>query len=148
MIPQNELTKYDIFHEFDPSELAELAKIAEMVKAAEGEVLIQKGMPPSTFYIMDQGNLMVAFSDGRALTLHGAGEIVGWSAIIHPIRYTANVVCLTDSSFIAFPGSELLRLMKQNEALGTKLMQRVSQRATNRMRFVADTIKEHLNGER
>lgn len=148
MIPQNELTKYDIFLEFDPSELAELAKIAEVVKTIEGEVLIQKGMPPSIFYVMDQGNLMVAFSDGRALTLHGAGEIVGWSAIIHPIRYTASVVCLTDASFIAFPGSELLRLMQQNEALGTKLMQRVLQRAANRMHFVADTIKEHLNGER
>lgn len=148
MIPPSELAKYDIFLEFDPGELAKLVMIAEAVIAGEGEVIIQEGMPPGTFYVMEQGNIMVAFSDGRALTLHGAGEIVGWSALIFPIRYTASVVCLTDSAFIAFPASELQRLMQQNEALGTKLTQRILQRVVNRMHFIADTVKKNLEGER
>lgn len=148
MIPPNELTKYDIFLEFDPSELAELAMIAEEVKAGEGEVIIQEGTPPGTFYVMDQGNIMVAFSDGRALTLHGAGEIIGWSALIYPIRYTAGVVCLTDSAFIAFPAGALQRLMQHNEVLGAKLKQRILQRVANRMDFIADTVKKNLDGER
>jgi CRP-like cAMP-binding protein len=148
LVPPNELTKYDIFLEFDPSELAELAMIAEVVEAAEGQEIIQEGMPPSIFYVMEQGNIMVAFSDGRALTLHGAGEIIGWSALIYPIRYTASVVCLTDSVFIAFPGRELLGLVQHNQALGAKLRQRILQRVVNRMHFIADTVKQNLNGER
>jgi CRP-like cAMP-binding protein len=148
LIPPNELTKYDIFHEFDPGELAELAMIAEVVTAGEGEEIIQEGMPPSTFYVMEQGNIMVVFSDGRALTLHGAGEIIGWSALIYPIRYTASVICLTDSGFIAFPARELLHLLQHNEALGAKLKQRILPRVVNRMHFIADTVKKNLNRER
>lgn len=148
LIPESELTKNKIFLEFDSRELAELAIIAEMVKAGEGEVIIQEGTPPSTFYVMEQGNIMVVFSDGRALTLHGAGEIIGWSALIYPIRYTASVVCLTDSTFIAFPASELLGLVQHNKALGAKLKQRILQRVVNRMHFIADTVKQNLNGER
>ena len=148
LIPESELTKHKIFLACNPRELAELAMIAEMVEAAEGEMVIQEGTPPSTFYVMEQGNIMVAFSDGRALTFHRAGEIIGWSALIYPIRYTASVVCLTDSTFIAFPAGDLLGLMQHNKVLGIKLKQRVLQRVVNRLDFIADTFKQNLNGER
>jgi len=148
MIPVHELRKYDIFLDLDPSELAALARIADVVHASEGETIIKEGQPASTFYVMDQGNLMVAFNDGRALTLHGRGEVVGWSAIIHPTHYTGDVICLTDCSFISFPGSELLRLIQSNVAMGTKIMRMVSGRVANRIPFLAETIRRKLKGKR
>ena len=120
MIPVHELKKYDIFLELEPNELAALARIADVVHASEGETIISEGQPARTFYVMDQGNLMVAFKDGRALTLHGHGEVVGWSAIIHPTHYTGDVICLTDCTSIAFSASELLRLIQSNVAMGKK----------------------------
>ncbi len=148
MIPVHELRKYDIFLDLEPSELAALARIADVVHASEGETIIKEGQPARTFYVMDQGNLMVAFNDGRALTLHGRGEVVGWSAIIHPTHYTGDVICLTDCSFISFPGSELLRLIQSNVALGTKIMRMVSERVANRIPFLAETIRRKLKGKR
>jgi CRP-like cAMP-binding protein len=148
MIPVHELRKYDIFLELEPNELDTLARIADVVHAIEGETIIREGMPARTFYIMDQGNLMVAFKDGRALTLHGHGEVVGWSAIIHPTHYTGDVICLTDCSFIGFPGSELLRLIQGNVATGTKIMRMVSQRVANRIPFLAEAITRKLKGGR
>ena len=148
MIPVHELRKYDIFLDLEPSELAALARIADVVHAREGEAIIEEGRPARTFYVMDQGNLMVAFKDGRALTLHGAGEVVGWSAIIHPTYYTGTVICLTDCSFIAFPGRELLRLVQSNVATGTKIMRLVSERVANRMPFLAETITRKLKDGR
>lgn len=148
MIPVHELRKYDIFLELEPNELAALAKIASVVHANEGETIIEEGQPARTFYVMDQGNLMVAFKDGRALTLHGHGEVVGWSAIIHPTHYTGDVICLTDCSFIAFPGSELLRLIQSNVATGTKIMRMVSERVANRIPFLAEVITRKLKGGR
>jgi len=148
MIPAHELRKYDIFLDLEPSELAALARIADMVHAIEGETIIAQGQPARTFYVMDQGNLMVAFKDGRALTLHGRGEVVGWSAIIHPTHYTGDVICLTDCSFISFPGSELLRLIQSNSATGTKIMRAVSERVANRIPFLGETIRCKLKGKR
>jgi len=148
VIPVHELRKYDIFLDLETNELASLARIADVVHASEGETIIREGQPARTLYVMDQGNLMIAFKDGRALTLHGSGEVVGWSAIIHPTHYTGDVICLTDCSFVAFPGSELLRLIQSNVAVGTKLMRTVSQRVANRMQFIADADKRRLKGGR
>jgi CRP-like cAMP-binding protein len=148
VIPVHELRKYDIFLELEANELASLARIADVVHASEGETIIKEGQPARTFYVMDQGNLMIAFKDGRALTLHGSGEVVGWSAIIHPTHYTGDVICLTDCSFIAFPGSELLRLIQSNVAVGTKIMRLVSERVANRIPFLAETITRKLKGGR
>jgi CRP-like cAMP-binding protein len=148
MIPVHELRKYDIFLDLEPNELGALAKIADVVHVSEGEAIITEGMPARTFYVMDQGNLMVAFKDGRALTLHGRGEVVGWSAIIHPTHYTGDVICLTDCSFIAFPGSELLRLIQGNVAMGTKIMRMVSERVANRIPFLAEAVTRRLKGGR
>jgi CRP-like cAMP-binding protein len=144
----HELRKYDIFLDLESNELAALARIADVVHASEGEAIIEEGQPARTFYVMDQGNLMIAFADGRALTLHGRGEVVGWSAIIHPTHYTGDVICLTDCSFIAFPGSELLRLVQSNVATGTKIMRTVSQRVANRIPFLAETVTRRLKGGR
>jgi len=148
VIPAHELRKYNIFLELEPNELALLAKVADMVHASEGETIIEEGQPARTFYVMDQGNLMVAFKDGRALTLHGRGEVVGWSAIIHPTHYTGDVICLTDCSFISFPGSELLRLIQSNVTTGTKIMRAVSGRVANRIPFLAEAIRRRLKGGR
>ena len=144
MIPVHELRKYDIFLDLEPNELASLAKIGDVVHASEGETIIQEGQPARTFYVMDQGNLMIAFKDGRALTLHGHGEVVGWSAIIHPTHYAGDVICLTDCSFISFPGSELLRLIQSNVAMGTKIMRTVSERVANRIPFLAEAVTRRL----
>ena len=146
MIPVHELRKYDIFLELEPKELAALAKIANVFHASEGETIIKEGQPARIFYVMDQGNLMVAFKDGRALTLHGHGEVVGWSAIIHPTHYAGDVICLTDCSFISFPGSEMLRLIQSNVAMGTKIMRMVSERVANRIPFLAEAVTRRLKG--
>jgi CRP-like cAMP-binding protein len=148
VIPVHELRKYEIFLELEPNELAALAKIADVVHTSEGETIIQEGQPARTFYVMDQGNLMVAFKDGRALTLHGRGEVVGWSAIIHPTHYTGDVICLTDCSFISFPGREMLRLIQSNVAMGTKIMRMVSERVANRIPFLAEAVRRRLKGGR
>jgi CRP-like cAMP-binding protein len=148
MIPVHELRKYDIFLDLEPNELAALAKIADVTHASEGETIINEGQPARTFYVMDQGNLLVAFKDGRALTLHGHGEVVGWSAIIHPTHYAGDVICLTDCSFISFPGSEMLRLIQSNVAMGTKIMRLVSERVANRIPFLAEAVKRRLKGGR
>ena len=118
MIPIQELKKYEIFAEFKPAELGLLSRIAQAARASEGELLIQAGLPARTLYVLQEGGLMVGFPDDRAITLHTPGRVVGWSALFSPGRYTASVTCLTDCSLIAFPGSELLRLVQQNLALG------------------------------
>jgi CRP-like cAMP-binding protein len=133
VIRAQDLKQYEVFSELDLSELAVLARLGEETHGIEGEVLIQAGTPARTLYIMESGNVMVAVRDGRAFTLHAPGSVVGWSALVHPTAYWATTICLTDSTFIAFAGSELLRLTQGNVALGTKLMRKLSDLVSKRL---------------
>ena len=77
-----------------PAELKFLSTLAEATNAREGEELIRAGLPAPTLYILQEGGLMVSFPDGRALTLHKLGAVVGWSALASLSRYTAPVTAL------------------------------------------------------
>jgi CRP-like cAMP-binding protein len=143
-----DLKQYDVFAELDLAELALLVKIAEATHAAEGEVLIQAGLPARTLYVLQEGNLMVSFPDGRAITLHKPGRVVGWSALVSPASYTASVTCLTDCTLIAFPGRELLRLAQRNVAMGTKIMRKISEVVSRRLPFMQEEDRRRLNSGR
>ncbi|MES0397962.1 MAG: cyclic nucleotide-binding domain-containing protein [Syntrophobacteria bacterium] len=148
MIPIDELKKSEILAELDPAEVKFLAAMAEATHAREGEVLIQAGLPARTLYILQEGDLMVAFPDGRAITLHKPGGVVGWSALVSPTSYTASVTCLTDCTFITFPGSELLRLVQRNVAIGTKIMRNISEVLSRRLPFLQEEDKRRIKSRR
>lgn len=144
MITTEDLKKYEIFAEMDLTELKLLSAMAEERKAREGEELIRAGSPARTLYILQEGGLMVVFPDGRAITLHKPGRVVGWSALVSPTHYTASVTCLTDSTLIAFPGNELLRLVQRNVAFGTKIMRKISEVLSRRLPFLQEKDKRLL----
>ena len=144
MIPIDELKGYEIFAQLDLTELKLLSALAEERNAREGEELIRAGSPARTLYILKEGGMMVAFPDGRAITLHTPGRVVGWSALVSPTHYTASVTCLTDSTLIAFPGSELLRLVQRNVAFGTKIMRKISEVLSRRLPFLQEKDKRLL----
>lgn len=144
MIPIEQLKKYEILTELDPAELKLLSGMGEAVHAREGELLIQAGLPARTLYILQEGNLMVAFRDGRAITFHKPGRVVGWSALVSPTNYTASVTCLTDCTLIAFPGSELLRLVQRNVTMGTKIMRNISKVLSRRLPFLQEKDRQRL----
>jgi CRP-like cAMP-binding protein len=144
VITIEELKRYEIFAELDLTELKLLSAMAEEKHAREGEELIRVGSPARTLYILQEGGLMVAFPDGRAITLHKPGRVVGWSALVSPTHYTASVTCLTDSTLISFPGSELLRLVQRNVAFGTKIMRKISQVLGRRLPFLQEKDKRVL----
>ena len=144
MITTEELKRFEIFAGLDLTELKLLSAMAEEKHAREGEELIRVGSPARTLYILQEGGLMVAFPDGRAITLHKPGRVVGWSALVSPTHYTASVTCLTDSTLISFPGSELLRLVQRNVAFGTKIMRKISQVLRRRLPFLQEKDKRLL----
>jgi CRP-like cAMP-binding protein len=148
VIPIAELKKYEIFADLDPAELKLLSGLAEVVHTSEGEELIRAGLPSRTLYILEDGGLMVAFPDGRAITIHKPGRVVGWSAIASPTHSTASVTCLTDCTLISFSGSELLRLAQRDVALGTKIMRKISEVLGRRLPFLQEEDKRRLEGKR
>jgi len=120
-----ELQKLDLFKELSHSETAKIHAICKATKVNESERLFEMGNPAHTFFVILSGNYMVFFSDGTAYTLHKRGEITGWSTVVRPYQYTGTAVALTSGEVLAFDGSELLRIVQGDAALGDKIMGKV-----------------------
>ncbi len=120
------LRSLDLFSEFTEEELKALSPLIHRVRVTEGEILTQRGEPATNFYIVLSGNFMIAFNNERAFTLHRRGDIIGWSTIVTPFRYTGNAVALTQGDALVLRGDEFLRLIQADSVIGDKIMNKIN----------------------
>ena len=137
-MPNNDyvLESLDLFATLNPEELEQIRALIQRQKVVESQVLVKKGDPAAFFFINLSGNFMISFDEGRAITLHHKGDIMGWSAVFTPFRYKGTIVALTDGEVLTIPGEDFLRLILSNAALSDKVMKKINQVAADRMSFV------------
>lgn len=131
-----QLESLHIFAQLTPEERRQILAITHTVKVVEAQVLAQKKRPARDFFINLSGNFMIAFDQGRAITLHQKGDLMGWSSVFTPFRYKGTIVALTDGEVLSIPGEDFLRLILGNAGLNDKLMKTINQIAAERMSFV------------
>jgi len=136
------LETMELFSELTPEELEQINSIANPMIVSEAEILARKGATAHNFFIILSGNFMVSFDEGRAITLHDTGDIMGWSTVFTPFRYKGTIVALTPGEVLAMPGEEFLGLILSNTALGDKVMKKINQIASERMSFVQASASE------
>jgi CRP-like cAMP-binding protein len=129
------LKEIDFFAEIELPDLQQVADRLHPMSVVEGEVLTRRGDLAHTFFIVLEGQFMIYFKQGRALTLHHRGEVIGWSTMVSPFTYTGTAVALTDAMVLSAPGDEMLRLIQANAALGEKIMAKVRAIAAQRMPY-------------
>lgn len=140
-MPNNDHTlgSLSLFAKFNAEELEHIQALIQHQKVVEAEVLVQKGAPAVTFFINLSGNFMISFDEGRAITLHQKGDIMGWSAVFTPFRYKGTIMALTNGEVLTIPSEDFLRLILNNAALGDKVMKKINQVAAERMSFVKES---------
>ena len=119
-----------------PEHLALLAGCGRNVTLAPG-VLVREGDPADTFYLLREGvvSLEVHAPGGPPLvvqTLH-AGEVLGWSWLFPPHRWTFDARVVETARAIAFDGACLRGKCEADHELGYQLMKRVAQVFTTRL---------------
>jgi CRP-like cAMP-binding protein len=138
-----ELQQLDVFKDLSYSEAAQIHAISKTARVNEGESLFEMGNPAHTFFVILSGDYMIFFKDGTAFTLHQRGEITGWSTVVRPYQYTGTAVALTEGKVLAFDGSELLRLVQGDAALGDKIMAKVYANVGERIAFAQSRTIEN-----
>jgi len=133
------LKSLDLFADLNFAELEQIAPLMHLMKVTEGEVLIRKGETARTFFIILSGNFMLSFKEGRSFTLHNKGNIIGWSTVVTPFRYTGTAIALTDGLVLSMQGQEFLRLIQSNSALSDKIMRKINKIVSERMPYVTGT---------
>lgn len=124
------LVEHPFFAGLDPAALELAAGCAVNVHFRPDEFLFHEGDPADTFYVLHHGRVSIQTpTPVGAVVLDTAhdGDVVGWSWLIAPYRWTFDARATEGTSAIAFDGACLRGKCEDDAALGYALLQRVVQ---------------------
>ncbi|MCF8110023.1 MAG: cyclic nucleotide-binding domain-containing protein [Desulfobacteraceae bacterium] len=126
-LDSGKIKQLQIFADLLPEEWSQVYPLLDHIRVIEGEQLIREGDRARSLFIILRGHFMIHYRDGKAFTLNKKGDIIGWSAVISPFQYTANVTALTDGDVLCIPSENFVELIQGNTALGTKLIRKINE---------------------
>jgi CRP-like cAMP-binding protein len=112
-----------------PSESIDLvAGCASNVRFRPGEQLFREGDAAETFYVVRGGRVALEMrtpTGSDVLDTVEADEVVGWSWLVPPYRWTFDAVATEETSVVSIDGACLRGKCEADPALGYALLQRV-----------------------
>lgn len=120
------LKSIELFSTFTQEELEKIAPLVNPMKVMEGEILARRGYRARTFFIVIKGNFMLSFENGKAITLHNKGDIMGWSTLVTPFQYRGTVIAMTKGEVLTLPGQEFYLLLQSESVLSSKIMDEIN----------------------
>ena len=114
----------------DAQAIALVAGCAVNAHVRPGEFLFHEGEAADTFYVVRSGRVAIQMrlpTEGVVLDTARDGDVVGWSWLVAPYRWTFDALATEETSVIAFDGACLRGKCETDPALGYALLQRVVQ---------------------
>jgi len=126
------LKPLDFFIDFKQHELEAFAAVLKSRAVEAGEIIIKRGTPALTFFIILSGTYEVAFEGDRSISLERVGEVMGWSTVVHPFHYTGTITAERDGEVLEISSREFFELIQGDNALGEKIMKKIDKIASER----------------
>ena len=122
------LPDHPFFAGLDEPALALMAGCATNAHFHPGEPLFREGEAADTFYVIRSGRVALEMrlpTGSVVLDTAEQGEVVGWSWLVAPYRWTFDARALEETGVVAFDGACLRGKCQSDPALGYALLQRV-----------------------
>jgi CRP-like cAMP-binding protein len=136
------LLELSLFEKMDKESLEKISQMMHPMDVQEGEMLTRKGDVAHSFYIILSGSYMVSFDEGRAFTLHRKGQIIGWSSVVSPFKYTGTAVALTRGEVLSLSSESFRELLQKDSRISELLMLKISAIVSERMPYITGTKSE------
>ena len=122
------LAAHPFFADLPAAHLALLAGCATNVRMPVGTYLARVGEPADRFYLVRAGKVALeVLPPGReplVVQTAGAGDVLGWSWLVPPHRWSFDAVAVEDTRAIALDGACLRGKCETDHALGYELLRR------------------------
>lgn len=120
------------------TQLEQLANVSRFVSFSAGEVIFREGDPTDHVLLVATGSVALelcapAIGCHRILTA-GAGELLGWSAVLEQASLTASARTLEPVTAVRIPSVDLLALCRDDCQLGFEIMRRTALTLAKRLR--------------
>jgi CRP-like cAMP-binding protein len=130
-----------LFEELDQSLLDWLAHQAVVQTYAMNDELFSQGSIADNLYLLIDGRVGFSLCDNGdehrvfLRAIEGAGSPLGWSALVDPRRYRISARALEVTHVVALPGDNLQKLCEQQPGTCVRIMRRVLQIISSRLRL-------------
>ncbi len=131
------LEPLEFFKNLAYSDVEQFAAALNPRSVKKGDILLRRGTPALTFFIILSGTYKVILEEGRSYTLDTRSTIIGWSTVIAPFEYTGTAMAETDGDVLYISSHEFFRLIQSNNELGEKIMKKINMIATHRRAWAA-----------
>jgi CRP-like cAMP-binding protein len=133
-----ELAGTELFNGLVPEQVATFAAIAREAKLEPGQVVYETGAVGDSLFVIVQGNFVVRVKDDNGdevdVATLKAGSYFGEMEVIGGSTRSAAVVSEGDGRCYRFDASELLALLKRDNALGAHFYRQVARELVKRLR--------------
>ncbi|TNF97629.1 MAG: cyclic nucleotide-binding domain-containing protein [Gammaproteobacteria bacterium] len=135
------LAHSSLFEGFEPPLLDWIAHQALVKTYAKNDEIFKQETIADYLYMLVDGRVGFSYCDEGGTrcvflrALEGAGNLLGWTALIDPRRYRTSAFALELTHVVAFPSETLQKLCEQQPNVGVRIMRRVLQVISSRLRF-------------
>jgi len=137
MISPELLRRYPYFVAVGEDSLKQLAMIAEEKEIPAGTELFREGNPADYLNVIVKGEVDIQYVLGngerRTVDTLVAGDILGWSALIEPYKYTAIGTATKDTHLVALEAKKVRALCDQDPLLGYRLTTQIAKLLGHRL---------------
>ena len=137
MISPEVLRRYPYFAGIDEESLKAVAMIADEKSVPAGTEMFREGDPADTMNIIVRGEVSIQYvlGNGERRTVDTLidGDILGWSAVVEPYKYTAIGTASKDTQLVVIAAKGLRELCSTSPLLGYKLTTQISKLLAHRL---------------
>lgn len=138
------LQSLEFTKDLEPKELEKLASIATYVTFSDGATIFREGDSSELVYLITEGEVSLftkvpGHGQVTILTL-GPGQLLGWSSLFPPQRKTAGALTNAPTRAIAINALQLLDLCQSDTELGYRIMWRVADIISGRLRAAREQL--------
>jgi CRP-like cAMP-binding protein len=96
-------------------------------------VLFEEGGKADRLFILEEGAVSLQIGDGDPYPIHLPGEMIGWSFLVPPHRYTASAVTSAPCKLLVLKSPDFHYLVHREPRMGVKIMSNLSEVVANRL---------------
>ncbi len=140
MVTTQMISQCNLFADLSKEQLGNFASLCEEVTCPEGEMVFCEGAWGKRLFLFLEGMvvLQTLLAPGpESITLaviNQPYQVFGWSAVVPPHYYTATAFCHANSRLLALNGKEFLHELEKDPVAGLKIMQRIAEVISVRLR--------------
>jgi len=107
--------------------------LAVHITCREGDKLFDIGDAADRFYVLLKGSVNMERGKDKLYTAQQAGEIFGWSSLIHRDVYAASATCTADSELLNIKKEPFLKLLEASPDDKATLYERLARMLGNQL---------------